>query len=275
LAILTTYTHEFCECKLLIIMSSTEENYSYSTAVRSRFYSMRPSPHQKWVGRSARPESLATMRVGLRWVGRSDVSDSKSRCAARSGGSVGRTAPTQIFLALRAARGSVGRTGDFMTFMRGLTPRCGLQNGALRLYEYCSCEKVRLKDVNRRSDPRSAVTPGQSGSVGRHGPTHKICAALRAAGRSVGSFRPSIFLAALRAAGRSVGPDRLKTASKRNPWVGRSGTHRVESTSHRLFDRGWLAYPFGSFLFRQVASGAAPSRRSLAFASVTVREAAT
>ena len=31
------------------------------------------------------------------------------------------------------------------------------------------------------------------------------------------------------------------------------------------------AYPFGNFLFRQVASGAAPSRRSLAFASVTVR----
>jgi hypothetical protein len=31
---------------------------------------MRPSPHQKWVGRSARPESLATMRVGLRWAGR-------------------------------------------------------------------------------------------------------------------------------------------------------------------------------------------------------------
>ena len=58
---------------------------------------MRPSPHQKWVGRSARPESLATMRVGLRWVGRSDVSDSKSRCAARSGGSVGRTAPTHFF----------------------------------------------------------------------------------------------------------------------------------------------------------------------------------
>ena len=84
-----------------------------------------------------------------------------------------------------------------------------------------------------RSDPRSAVTPGQSGSVGRHGPTLKICAALRAAGRSVGSFRPSIFLAALRAAGRSVGPDRLKTASKRNPWVGRSGTQRLESTSHR------------------------------------------
>ena len=49
--------------------------------------------------------------MGLRWVGRSDVSDSKNRRAARGGGSVGRTAPTQIFR--RAAHGQwVGRSGQ-------------------------------------------------------------------------------------------------------------------------------------------------------------------
>ena len=46
-------------------------------AVRSRLGSMRPGTHQKWVGRSAAPSHLQLMRVGLRWVGRSDVSDSK------------------------------------------------------------------------------------------------------------------------------------------------------------------------------------------------------
>ena len=65
--------------------------------------------------------------------------------------------------------------------------------------------------------------------------TSKFAPRLRARrGRSIGSFRPSTFLATLCAAGRSVGPDRLKKASKRTPRVGRSGTRRLESTSHRL-----------------------------------------
>ena len=82
---------------------------------------MRPGPHQKWVGRSARPESLATMRVGLRWVGRSDVSDSKNRRAARGGGSVGRTCPTHFFPRCARHGVGVGRTcSDFPHDVSGI-----------------------------------------------------------------------------------------------------------------------------------------------------------
>ena len=70
-----------------------------------------------------------------------------------------------------------------------------------------------------------------------------ISSVLVVSGGSVGRVTPTLKIAALRAAeGRSVGPDRLKTASKRNPWVGRSGTQRLESTSHRLMIRGSWEY---------------------------------
>ena len=57
------------------------------------------------------------IRSAKKWVGRSDVSDSKDRRAARGGGSVGRTFPTHFFP--RCARHGVGRS-DWLRF----SPRC-------------------------------------------------------------------------------------------------------------------------------------------------------
>jgi hypothetical protein len=65
-----------------------------------------------------------------------------------------------------------------------------------------------------RSDPKFLRRAPRGGSVGRVVPTQ-------------------YFFAALRAAGRSVGTDRLETTQNGDPWVGRSDTQIRVSTSHR------------------------------------------
>ena len=59
------------------------------------------------------------IRSAKKWVGRSDVSDSKDRRAARGRGSVGRTFPTQKNRRAARGGGSVGRT-----FPTHFFPRC-------------------------------------------------------------------------------------------------------------------------------------------------------
>ena len=56
---------------------------------------------------------------------------------------------------------------------------------------------------------------------------------LRGSASSSDESSTQTFFAALRVAGRSVGTDRLKIAQHGNPWVGRLDTQIILSTSHR------------------------------------------
>ena len=56
---------------------------------------------------------------------------------------------------------------------------------------------------------------------------------LRGSASSSAESSTQTFFAALRVAGRSVGTDRLKIAQHGNPWVGRLDTQIILSTSHR------------------------------------------
>jgi hypothetical protein len=123
-------------------------------AVRSRFLIF-ASPSPPKVGRSDpdRPESHVGVQVALRWVGRSDVSDSKT------------------IAALRAAEG------------RSRGPDCTeTQNDRFRRAHMDATPWVTAQILVRklaRSVPaplrsRLGSDAGQSGSVGQHGPNLKL-----------------------------------------------------------------------------------------------------
>ena len=96
----------------------------------------------------------------------------------------------------------------------------------------------------------SVMLPAGQKRVGRSGaPPRYFFAALRAAGRSVGTPDPQICFAALHAAGRSVG--RTESGSEKSEKEGRSaGMFSVLKTSHRLdgLSQKARAHKYGAFI---------------------------
>ena len=100
------------------------------------------------------------IRSAKKWVGRSDVSDSKDRRAARGRGSVGRTFPTHFFP--RCARHGVGRS-DWLRF----SPRCERYRVGI---ERPSAQSVLRGPGERRARNRPRVRTTLIGSRGSKRP---------------------------------------------------------------------------------------------------------